>query len=93
MRSASTHRPVRRLAGWPPAWLRCAGRSKFAHRIAAASKAATAFLTALGRYASPSDRRLITSTDHLLHRFQARVSALVKPEAAKLARVLGLQST
>jgi hypothetical protein len=64
--------------------------SKFAHRLAAASKAATAFLTVLGRYASPSDRRLITSTDHLLHRFGAKVNALVKPEAKKLVRVLGL---
>lgn len=64
--------------------------SRFARRVGAAGKAATAFLTVLGRYASPSDRGLITSTSHLLHQFGAKVTALVKPEAKKLIGALGL---
>lgn len=63
---------------------------KFAHRVAGAGRAGTAFLSVLQRYSSPSERRLISSTNHLLHEFDARVKAQVQPEARKLVGVLGL---
>lgn len=64
--------------------------SKFAHRVVAAGKAAGAFLAVLSRYASPSEHGLISSTNHLLHEFNAKIKALAGPEARKLVGVLGL---
>ena len=64
--------------------------TKFGHRVVAAGQIATAFLTVLARFAGPSDRGLVSSTNHLLHQFGTKVTALAGPEAKKLVAVLGL---
>jgi len=64
--------------------------AKFAHRVVAAGDAATAFLSVLARYATPTDHGLISSTDHLLQQFASRIKALAVPEAKKLVVALGV---
>ncbi len=64
--------------------------TKFGHRVQAAGQVATAFQTVLGRFAAPSDRGLINSTNQLLNQFGLKVSSLAGAEAKKLVGVLGL---
>ena len=63
---------------------------KFAHRVVAADRAGSAFLTVLAKFATPSEHGLITSTAHLLHQFGLKIAALAVPEAKKLVSVLAL---